>query len=70
MSAIGNNEIKAIFIGSVEVVKGYVGSNVFFNKTTPPVVDVVDYYVSNGVGKDSKNNYNTNFYVGDNLQKI
>jgi hypothetical protein len=67
----GSGKMTAIYKGAVEITKIYHGSDLVYTSFVAPNIPQIyeDFYVSDAVSKNANNNYDTDFYVGDNIQK-
>lgn len=67
----GSGKMTAIYKGAVEITKIYYGTDLVYTSFVVPNIPQIykDFYVGTAVSKNANNNYDTDFYVGDNIQK-
>lgn len=67
----GTGEMTAIYLGSNEITKIYHGTDLVYTSFVVPNIPQIyeDFYVGTAVSKNANNNYDTDCYVGINIQK-
>lgn len=66
----GTGKMTKIYLGNVEITKIYHNTDLVYTSFIPPSPQIYeDFYVADAVSKNANNNYDTNFYVGENIQK-